>query len=271
MKKITLALVFILGFILNSLAQGFIEHTVKEGETISSIVKEYKVSPYELYDLNPDAKEGISPGIVLVFLRTKRYPFDPTFVAVKKHKVKKKETLLSIAQDYNLDVAVLKKFNPKLYSTEISKGTKIEIPVFDLSLLASTSESGLDEGGIKEEKLLEHIVKTKETKYGIAHLYQMTIPELEELNPHIREGLKVGHILKIKTIQEQEQNENNLEEDYINFSFYKVQPKEGFYRLSKKLGISKDSLLVLNPQLAEGIKLGMVLKYPKKINWPVIR
>ena len=34
--------------------------------------------------------------------------------------------------------------------------------------------------------------------------------------------------------------------------------------MTKKLGISKDSLEVLNPNLVDGLKLGMVLKYPKR-------
>ena len=45
---------------------------------------------------------------------------------------------------------------------------------------------------------------------------------------------------------------------------YEVLPKEGYYRLFKKLGIDRDSLEQLNPILKEtGLKNGMVLKVPK--------
>ncbi len=43
-----------------------------------------------------------------------------------------------------------------------------------------------------------------------------------------------------------------------------VKAKEGFYRLEKKLGLTKAQLEALNPELVQqGLKLGMVLKDPK--------
>ena len=46
-----------------------------------------------------------------------------------------------------------------------------------------------------------------------------------------------------------------------NFDYYEVQPKEGFYSIYKKFGVSKDSLEKLNPILIDtGLLNGMVLK-----------
>lgn len=258
MKKLAFILIFVFGFVANAIAQGFIEHTVKEGETVAAIVKQYEVSPYELYELNPDAKEGIIAGTVLVFLRIKNHPYDPTLVDMKKYRVKKKETLFGIAQDNNVDVATLKKYNPKLYSQKVRKGKTIKIPVFDANLLVEEPATV-----VIEPKEVQHIVKTKETKYGIAHQYQITIAELEALNPHIVDGLKVGQLLKIKSVTAENIEATTAPVKESSYAFYEVKPKEGFYRLSKKLGVSKDSLLVLNPQLNDGIKLGMILKYPR--------
>ncbi|MBT8273289.1 MAG: peptidoglycan-binding protein, partial [Bacteroidia bacterium] len=49
-----------------------------------------------------------------------------------------------------------------------------------------------------------------------------------------------------------------------DYGYYTVLPKEGFYRLQLKLGLSQEALEKLNPQLKEkGLLAGMVLKVPK--------
>jgi hypothetical protein len=49
------------------------------------------------------------------------------------------------------------------------------------------------------------------------------------------------------------------------YNYYKVLPKEGFYRIEKKLGVSQQVLDSLNPSLAStGLQAGMILKIPGK-------
>ena len=64
------------------------------------------------------------------------------------------------------------------------------------------------------------------------------------------------YVPNIDTDQEQEVSDDR-------YGFYKVLPKEGFYRLFKKLGVRQEVLEELNPGLIEtGLKVGMVLKVP---------
>ena len=266
MKKHLLFLLLFFGTMVTTLAQGYIEHKVADGETLMQIVQRYKVSPYELYELNPDAKDGVTPGMMLIFLRTKNYPYDPTLVDVKKHKVRKKETLFGIASSYNLDEETLKKYNPKLYSKALRKGKVLRIPVFDERLKDQMVTVNTTTEQLESTSGQTHTVQPKEGKWGIARKYGLTIEALEELNPHIKDGLKIGQVLKVSapstdTVTVNETVESTTDDPY---DYYEVQPKEGFYRLTKKLGISKDSLMALNPELKDGIKLGMKLKYPKK-------
>jgi len=81
---------------------------------------------------------------------------------------------------------------------------------------------------------------------------------LEAQNPVIVDGLKIGQVL---TITKKTVIETVVPDD--EFDYYTVKPQEAFYSLTKKLGVSKDSLEVLNPSLVDGLKVGMVLKYPK--------
>ena len=52
-------------------AQNYIEHTVKTGETIESIAKDYLVTPFDIYALNPDAKRKFQPNTVLIIPNSK--------------------------------------------------------------------------------------------------------------------------------------------------------------------------------------------------------
>ncbi len=265
MKKITFTLLFIITFTFQSFAQGFFEHTVKAGESVASIVQKYEVSPYEIYQLNPDAKEGLTSGMVLVFLKNSSYPFDARLIDIKKYKVGKNEKSEDIAAANNIDVATLKKYNPKLYSEPAHKGCKLKIPVFSNAISDATTSNIVEVVTVSTTtNAVNHKVLPKETKYGIAKQYKLTIAELERLNPQIKEGLKEGQILKITKAEQVVVTTDNNEVVENKYEYYTVKAKEGFYRLTKKLGITKEELIALNPLLKEGIKLGMLLKYSKK-------
>ena len=103
-------------------------HTVEKGETVYSIAQQYGVTEEAIYRLNPDAKNGISTSSVLIL------PAPGNELVVKefkKHKVKRKETLYSISQQYGVSVDDIKKYNKHLYASELKKGEKIQIPVFE--------------------------------------------------------------------------------------------------------------------------------------------
>lgn len=245
MKKI-FVLLFLIGSVSIVNAQKADKHVIVIGETLQEIIAHYKISPYELYLENPLAKTSLSVGDTLHIPLLKKYPYNERLVAFKKHKVKRKETLTRLSENYGVSVADIKKYNTFLYAQRLKKGRKLSIPVFDDALYETPI--------ITQPEAIIHIVKAKESKYGIAKKYKLSIAELENENPQIISGLQIGQQLRIPFKQPEEL-----------YAYYTVQPKEGFYRLTKTLGISKDSLIALNPSLKDGIRLGMQLKYPKKI------
>lgn len=244
-----------------ALAQQYRTHKVVKGETVYSISKKYNVSEDAIYLLNPDARNGVQTDNILII------PADGSTnveqeVTFKKHRVKRKETLFSISQRYNITVEDLKKYNKELYSRQLKKGEKIEIPVYTTIVTASstnineTNVSNSSEGG-------KHLVEPKETKFGIARKYGISLAELEALNPLMGEGLQIGTVLNVPktTVIESATIEDE------NFQFYEVQPKEGFFRLKVKLGLSESEIVALNPYAKDGLKEGMILKIPKnKLN-----
>lgn len=164
------------------------------------------------------------------------------------HKVKKKETLYGLARKYNVSIEQIKEFNPLIDKIGLKKRMQLKIPVYPI--IEAPKAVPLKEG------LEKYLVQPKETKWRLAYRYGITIQELEQLNPQIKDGLKIGQEIVIpkRTVEETKA----LEEA---FNYYKVKPKEGFYRLEKKLGVTEADLIALNPTLPEtGLQEGMILK-----------
>ena len=164
------------------------------------------------------------------------------------HKVKKKETLYGLARKYNVSIEQIKEFNPLIDKIGLKKRMQLKIPVYPI--IEAPRAVPLKEG------LEKYLVQPKETKWRLAYRYGITIQELEQLNPQIKDGLKIGKEIVIpkRTVEETKA----LEEA---FNYYKVKPKEGFYRLEKKLGVTEADLIALNPTLPEtGLQEGMILK-----------
>ncbi|NNK87338.1 MAG: LysM peptidoglycan-binding domain-containing protein, partial [Flavobacteriaceae bacterium] len=237
-------------------SQEYRTHRVKAGETIESIASNYMVTPFDIYALNPDAKAGLQPETMII-IPASRIAKTPTIIekqevsGFKKHKVRRKETLYSIARNYNISVDDIKRHNRRLYSENLRKGDRIQIPQFKTVRVTNTLENT-----IKTYKVLP-----KEGKWRVAYKFGITVDELERLNPSLADTLQVGQEINVPNIADNEILE--VDED---FGYYTVLPKEGFYRLKMKLGLEQEELEELNPGLGEsGLKAGMVLKVPKDI------
>ena len=252
----TLVLIFFMVFVAGFAGQQpYASHTVTAGETAYSVSQAYKIDLNSLYRLNPDAQEGLSVGQVLVV------PVGPVVqeqeIEFKKHRVKRRETLADIAKKYGVTEEDIKRYNKHLYSKPLKKGEKLQIPIFPKKDDTEDPEVATD-----PTKQL-HKVQAKETKYGIARMYGISVAELEALNPDVPENLPIGTDLVVPLTTAVVPTATI---DTTAFDFYEVQPKEGFFRLKVKLGLSQEELVALNPYAADGLKEGMVLKIPKSLN-----
>ena len=236
-------------------------HRVKQGETVYSIAKKYGLSEEAIYQLNPDARQGISENAILIIPATMN---DKVVTGFKTHKVRRKETLFSISQKYGITVDDVKKYNKHLYASRLKKGEKIQIPVFDktTSSFSDTNTNPTVTTVENDTKTKIHIVLPKETFYGIARKYGISVNELKALNPDLGDSLPIGAQLNVP--ETEVTNSAIIEED--RFDFYEVQPKEGFYRLKLKLGLSEEEIVALNPYAKDGLKEGMILKIPKEVS-----
>ena len=254
MKELFLVLFFVL-FANNSFAQNnYQRHIVKKGETVYSISKKFNVSEATIYQLNPDLKHVIKIGVILILPNNG----EEVIISIKKHRVRKRETIKSIATKYDISKDLLKKYNKDLYAREPNKGERIDIPVFNVIALSNTTNK---ETLTANDTIKKHKVLPKETKYGIARKYDITIAELEMLNPNMAKNLAIGEEI---IVPKKEISSNAiLVEGDDKYEFYEVLPKEGFFRLKVKFGLSQEEIIALNPYAVEGLKEGMILKIPK--------
>lgn len=237
-------------------------HTVQKKETLSQIAVKYSVSEEAIRELNPNLKRRLKTNTVLVIPTTKvlvSNPGKPS--AFLKHKVKRKETLFGISQQYGVSIDDIKRYNKELYARQLKKGDKLQIPVFSEETTPTVVETpvSIDPKPVSTDltNLTSHTVQAKETRYGIARMYGITVAELEQINPQLGAGLSEGAIINVpaETVMATAVPEEG-------FMFYAVLPKEGFYRLKVKTGLTKEEIIALNPYAKDGLKEGMVLKIP---------
>ncbi|MGZ9733938.1 PBP1 and LysM peptidoglycan-binding domain-containing protein [Flavobacterium sp. GNP002] len=255
-------------------------HKVEKGETISQIAIKYNVTPYDIYQLNPDALSGLKPNSVLLIPKSNgRQKVAVQAKANAKaitHEVAPKETLYGIEKKYGVSDEALKQANPFLEKDGLQIGQILTIP----SGIGQRNTSSI------QTKVVYHDVLPKETKYSIAKKYGITIEELEKKNPEIVTNLPIGYKLIIKgtpeTSRPKEDKTATVVEakkeivkaspekvsTAVNYLNYTVKPKETLYSLSKMAGMSQEELITLNPALSQGVVEGMILKVPATISIP---
>ena len=196
-------------------------------------------------------------ALISLLLLSSFYVVAQTPESFTTHKVRKGETLELIIEQYGIDELQLKEYNPSVERFGIRRRMNLRIPVYSNQEKAVETQS--QETLIDTLSFSQHEVAPKETKWRLAYQYKTTIEILDSLNPEIREGLKIGQKIRIPKADIQE----IIPERDSLFNYYKVLPKEGFYRIEKKLGVDQVTLDSLNPTLKEtGLRAGMILKIP---------
>lgn len=252
-----------------------ITHKVEKGETINQIAQKYRVTPFDIYQLNPDAQRGLKPDSVLLIPSKAgaKITAVPTKINVQTqtHVVLAKETLYGIQKKYGVSDEELKSANTFLENDGLQIGQNLTIP----------SKSSPKKPVSYQEKYIYHDVLAKETKYSITKQYGITIAELEKRNPEVVTSLPIGYRLVIKGTAPKTEKvaEKTTEKGAVNgqienlkkaltvvdYVAYEVQPKETLYSLSKMFEMTQDELIALNPELVNGVEIGMLLKVPSKL------
>ncbi len=114
------------------------------------------------------------------------------------------------------------------------------------------------------KQIKTHKVAAKETVYGIAKQYGITVQDLVNFNPSIAEvGLNIGQTIKIPykgAAKPIEYKPNEPEKvDKNKTVLHEVLPKETKYAIAKKYKITIQELEKLNPEIVAGLQIGTKL------------
>ncbi len=281
MMKVLNCLVLFLLFAFQVQAQQFKTHAVKTGETLYSISKLYRVTPFNILKYNKEIKQGdvLKPNTILVIpmqaaasdtsplpdttkekdliKEVDQEQVERTPLRFRTHRVRKRETIYGISRRYEVSVDDIKRYNTELYSASLKKGMRLEIPVFPE--IEEVTDS------INSDDFETYVVLPKETRWSIAHKYGITVDSLLSLNPSLprtTNHLTIGQELNlpIKPGSTVEGQEVQL------FESYTVPAKKTMYSLSGEYGITSEEIIKINPMILEqgGLKEGMVLRLPVK-------
>ncbi|WP_179008611.1 LysM peptidoglycan-binding domain-containing protein [Winogradskyella forsetii] len=236
-------------------------YEVKRGETKSGLSRRFGVSIAMLEQQNPHIVRMLQAGHIINLDKT--ITEEARVAKAGEHIVIKGETLWGIARENGISVAQLEAANAGRLSEFLQIGQTLTIPDKDYEVV--------DDG--------EYLVKRGDTKFRLAKQFNMTIAQLEEKNPHIKELLMAGHILDVdnssgSTVANSEEESSNSDnsENVLSegdYNDYVIQPKETLYGLARKAGMTIEAFTTLNPKLLVSVNTGDVIKMPKNMSQTV--
>ena len=222
--KLQKFLTLLLFFITNAVfSQEKIQHSVSKGESVYSIAQKYNVKPAEILALNPKAKKTLQLNMVLQI--PSKNKVEEKKIETVEHEVAAKETLYGLSKKYNTSIDKIKEANPAIETEGMKIGLKLTIPVGDnkTEVVAKKEE---------KSKVKEAVVQKEEVK----------------------------KIEKAPVVKKEEVKEASISGEQI---VHEVQPKETKYGISKKYGVSIAELESLNPEIKNGLAVGVKLLVKK--------
>lgn len=165
------------------------------------------------------------------------------------HHVEAGQTLYSISKAYNIPIDEIEFENPDL-KTGLKAGTDIKIPVVsrDVEVVKEIRENDFE--------YIYHIARANENLSKIAAIYDVSKIELQQANPELGDPPRQGAYVKIpivtKTIKKPTQS------DLLR---HEVEPRETFFSLSRKYGLSIDKIKAANPGI-DYLKVGDFINIP---------
>lgn len=170
-----------------------VTYTVKKGDSLYSIAKQYNSTVDAIKRYNNLTSNNLSIGQKLklpCYMKDNDNTTMPNFVM---YTVKAGDSLYSIAQQYNTTVDKIKSDN-KLTSNTLSIGQVLMIAD---KTTDATVEECFGEDEVLEEDYVIYVVKPGDNLYSIARKYDTIVSELKRLNNLTSNNLSVGQELKI--------------------------------------------------------------------------
>ena len=178
-------------------------HVVEQGNTLYAISRKYAIPVEKLKAENPRLTLSLTIGdrLLIPLDEVKRRDLnkspdiDGNFLI---HEVQKKNTLYSLAREYNVEINDIISANPEI-EDGLKKGMKIKIPVAEIKAEANQEEYIVPAAA---SPYITHMVQPKETLYSLSKKYDVSLDSLIAVNQGLAGGLKVDQLINIPVLKE---------------------------------------------------------------------
>lgn len=244
-------------------------HRVQPGETVFSISRQYNISVEDFYKYNPETRQGIKAGDV-VMIPASASPKEDAIDTNRFHVivVQEGQTLYGISRQYNVPVDLIEANNPDIKDQILRPGMKLLIPKNPKLSPVQTPEMVADDSAPSGF----HRVKPGESLYSIARIYQISVSDLLNFNQINDSLIKPGQLLRVMPPATNGKStsstpaRNGITTDSVRFTMHRVETGETLSALARKYGIKVDDIERYNPELRQmSLKAGMLLLIPVKI------
>ena len=169
------------------------------------LAKAADVSVNELRELNPELRrlvtppmEGyllnLPPGTKATFLEALEQLPQERRVVWRQHRIRRGQTLSTIARRYRTTVAVLMEMNQLKSPHRIRAGTRITVPVPAFTIAQAPSTSSQTNDGTGD---LHYVVRPGDTLWDIARAHQVSTQDLKRWNNINGSRIYPGHTLRV--------------------------------------------------------------------------
>ena len=276
------------GFDLNTVEKQINFETVKVNKImkLKDIAEKIEVSEEVLNLLNPELRYKMTPNqeydlklpkesLEKFNLVANEIPQSekPRILSVRtvfiKHRVRKGETIASIANKYNVSDSVIISHNKLSSKKKLVQGRKLKIPITRENQGYASSKSRQKNDKIKIASSGRYKVKKGETLLMIARRFVITSDQIKELNNLKTDKIRVGQILKLpqKNInansEEENDNDKNVKKlakkskidkpvlsandvDKLGTNKYIVTKNDSLHSIAKKNNMNIAKLMELN-------------------------
>ncbi len=204
----------------------------------------------------------------------------PTLI---KHRVKKGETIYSIAKKYNVSVSSIRSYNRLGSKKKLVRGRSLTIPITREKYYAASDSSKQKDNKIKIVSSGQYKVKKGETLLMISRRFAISSDQIKEINNLKTDKIRVGQTLKLpqKTTnansEEENDNDKNVKKlvkkstikkpvlsatdvDKLGTNKYIVTKSDSLHSIAKKNNMNVAKLMQLNKiSLEEKLVPGQIL------------
>ena len=219
-------------------------YTVKRGDTLFNIAKEYGVSVNDIINFNQLTSTGLTIGQQLLIPNAtnnnnnSQSPNNNTI----NYTIKPGDSLWKISRQCNTTIDEIVSLN-NLQTTVIQPGTTLLLPA-TCTIENNDSENNQE----SNNDTIKYVVTSNDTLYSIARKYGITVNELIAYNDLPSNVLSIGQILLIPNTT-----------GYIN---YYVQPNDTLYSIARTYNTTVSELRRINNLTSDFLTINQLLLIP---------